>query len=425
MKMRAGVTALAVAGAGIAAWSFGSISASGIPGPAPAQAAVQDVSTVADVPARGSRLIDYRRLDNRLQQVAASDGMVGLAVGVVENGEIRFLKGYGETVELTGEPVTANTVFRWASLSKGVAGDMVAKLADERHLSLEDPVGRYSPSLRLPNGLEQRATVANLLSHTLGLFAHAQDNKLEDGADPAFLRSGLVTLNAICPPGQCHAYQNVAYDAASEVVQKVTGSSYQDAVRDRIFLPLGMTSANMTMLGLTTSPSWARPHLGGKHPKPFEVVDTYYKVPAAGGVNSSIKDLALWMQAQMGVDPAVLSPDTLANVQSPRVQTPGENGRMRKFRERLTHSSYGLGWRIYDYAGHKVVGHRGGVKGYRSLIMFDPVRKTGVAALWNASSNKPSGVEFEVLDMLYKLPAKDWMQLDARAQVAAASTPPA
>jgi beta-lactamase class C len=98
---------------------------------------------------------------------------------------------------------------------------------------------------------------------------------------------------------------------------------------------------------------------------------------------------------------------------------------MRKFRERLSHSSYGLGWRIYDYAGHKVVGHRGGVKGYRSLIMFDPVRKTGVAALWNASSNKPSGVEFEVLDMLYKLPAKDWMQLDARAQVAAASTPPA
>jgi beta-lactamase class C len=85
---------------------------------------------------------------------------------------------------------------------------------------------------------------------------------------------------------------------------------------------------------------------------------------------------------------------------------------MRKFRERLGSASYGLGWRIYDYAGHRVVGHRGGVTGYRSLILFDPALKTGVVALWNSSAAQPGGLEFEILDMLYKLPPRDWLNID-------------
>ena len=337
--------------------------------------------------------------------------MVGLAVGIVENGEIRFLKGYGETVAGSGDPVTANTVFRWASVSKGVAGDMVAKLAGEGKLSLYEPVGKYARSLRLPAGNEMKATVSDLLSHRLCPFGHAQDSRLEDGMDPRYLRSSLASLNAICPPGQCHAYQNVAYDAASEIVEKVTGRPYQQVVREQLFLPLGMTSATATRDGLVSARSWARPHRGGKNSKPVEVTDSYYRVPAAGGINSSIKDLAIWMQAQMGNDPDVLSGKVLEDVQTPRAATPGELGRMRKFRERLNNATYGLGWRIYDYAGNTIVGHRGGVTGYRSLILFDPAKKSGVVALWNSSTNQPGGLEFEVMDMIYRLPQRDWLRL--------------
>jgi beta-lactamase class C len=87
---------------------------------------------------------------------------------------------------------------------------------------------------------------------------------------------------------------------------------------------------------------------------------------------------------------------------------------MNKFRERVKETSYGLGWRVYDYVGHKVVAHRGGVKGYRSLIMFDPALKSGVVALWNSRTNQPGGLEFEVMDMLYRLPPHDWLGLDSR-----------
>ena len=356
--------------------------------------------------------IDYRRLDERLTRLMQEEDMVALAVGVVEHGQIRFLKGYGETFEGSGQPVDTQTMFRWASVSKGVAADMVAKLAAEDKLSLYEPIAKYSASLRLPGGNEHKATVSDVLSHRLGLFGHAQDARLEDGQDARMLRANLATLNAICSPGTCHAYQNVAYDAASDVVEKVTGKPYAQAVREQLFLPLGMNSANMSREALLTSPNWARPHVGGSNPKPVEVTDSYYRVPAAGGVNSSIKDLAIWMQAQMGLDPNVLSPRALESVQSPRAVTPGELRRMRKFRERLNSSAYGLGWRIYNYAGHRVVGHRGGVRGYRSLIMFDPERKSGVVALWNTSTNQPAGLEFEVMDMIYQLPAKDWLDLD-------------
>ena len=142
------------------------------------------------------------------------------------------------------EAVTTRTVFRWASLSKGVAADMVALLAHEGQLSLGDPVSRWAPSMRLPNGNEYRATVADILAHRTGLFGHAQDARLEDGQDPRWLRMGLGTLHNICAPGTCHAYQNVAYDAASEMVERVTGRPYGDEVVERLFRPLGMRNAS-------------------------------------------------------------------------------------------------------------------------------------------------------------------------------------
>ena len=385
-------------------------------GPAEAELGIsnEQLATIRERQGAPDSRIDYELLDFRLRRLMEQDRMVGLAVGIVEKGEIRFLKGYGVTAAGTPDPVTPETVFRWASVSKGVAGDMVALLADEGKLSLYEPIAKYSYSLRLPGGGEHRATVSDLLSHRLGLPGHSHDPKLEDGADPRQLRSELATIGLICLPGQCHAYQNVAYDAASEIVEKITGKPYREAVAERLFGPLGMRSASMTREGLMSAPSWARPHVGGKSSKPVEVVEPYYRVPAAGGVNSSIKDLAVWVQAQMGLSPKVLSPRVLEAVQAERSATPGELGRMRKFRERIRSAAYGLGWRIYDYAGHRVVGHRGGVRGYRSLILFDPALKSGVVALWNGSSGQPWGLEFEVMDMLYRLEARDWLQLDAR-----------
>ncbi|WP_294173159.1 serine hydrolase [uncultured Sphingomonas sp.] len=365
---------------------------------------------LAKVTPAARRDIDYAALDARLQRMAAKPNMVGLAVGIVENGRITFLSGYGETVAGSGEKVTPETVFRWASVSKGVASTMVAKLAEQGRVKLDAPVVNYAPGLKLPGGAEYQATVRDLLSHRLGLYRNALDNKLEEGQQPALLRLQLASLNAICQPGTCWSYQNIAYDASSDIVARAANMPFSDAVKQQLFDPIGMTSASMSREGLITARSWARPHSAGR--RPLEVLEPYYRVPAAGGVNSNIKDMALWMIAQAGGMPRVLSPSLLQTIHAPVVKTPGERGRLRKFLERVGDAYYGLGWRQYDYAGHPIIGHRGGVSGYRSLMLFDPQRKSGVVALWNSSTSQPGGLEFEVMDMLYHLPFRDWMELD-------------
>ena len=354
--------------------------------------------------------IDYARLDARLRRLAEKPTMVGLAVGIVENGRITFLNGYGETLEGSGDPVTPKTVFRWASVSKGVAGTIAAKLAEQGTINLNAPIATFRTSLRLPGGNENRATLGDVLSHRLGIYRNAWDDKLEAGEDPRAIRQSIGTLASLCAPGTCWSYQNIAFDASSEVVARATGKSYQQVVRDQLFAPIGMTSASMSREGLQRSKSWARPHSVGR--RPLEVTDSYYRVPAAGGVNSNIKDMALWMIAQMGEMPDVLSEQVLSTIHAPLVSTPGERSRLRKFAERVHDPHYGYGWRSYDYAGHRIIGHRGGVNGYRSLILFDPKLKSGVVALWNSNTSQPGGLEFEVMDMIYRLPFRDWMEVD-------------
>jgi beta-lactamase class C len=356
--------------------------------------------------------VDYRLLDARLRQLMKKPSMVGLAVGVVENGRITFLQGYGETAAGSGDPVTPETVFRWASVSKGVAATMVAKLAEQGKIRLDAPVANYAPDLKLPLANEYRATVADLLSHRLGLYRNAYDNKLEEGQDPSLLRASLAQLNQTCPPGTCWSYQNVAYDASSEMVSRAMGVPYEQAVRRTLFDPIGMTSGSVSMSGLEANASWARPHNAGRKTLPMS--DIYYKVPGAGGINSDIKDMALWMVAQMGEMPDVVDARVLDTIHAPLVKTPTERGRLRKFLERLGAAWYGMGWRSYDYSGHRIVGHRGGINGYRSLILFDPRKKSGVVALWNSNTNQPGGLEFEVMDMIYHLPFRDWLELDSR-----------
>ena len=368
------------------------------------------VAQLAAVTPAARHAVDYSLLDARLQRLMERPTMVGLSVGIVENGRITFLKGYGETLAGSGNPVTAETQFRWASVSKGVASTMVAKLAEQGEVNLHAPISTYRTTLRLPAGAEHRATVGDLLSHRLGIYRNAYDEKLEAGEDPRAIRAEIGSLTLLCQPGTCWSYGNVAYDAASEIVRSTTGKPFAQAVKQRLFDPLGMASANMSREAIMRAPSWARPHSAGR--REVELTDAYYRVPAAGGVNSDIKDLSLWMLAQMGQMPNVVSPKVLEAIHAPLVKTPGERRRLRKFLERLGTAWYGYGWRSYEYAGHRVVGHRGGVNGYRSLILFDPERKSGVVAMWNSNTSQPGGLEFEVMDMIYGLPFRDWLEID-------------
>jgi beta-lactamase class C len=350
--------------------------------------------------------IDYPALDARFKAMMRDRSMQGLAVAVVEKGRLSFVQGYGMTSAEGGEPVDADTVFRWASLSKTMAGTLAAKLAAEGVFSLNDPLATFHTTLRLPGQAEQFLTVEDLLAQRTGLPKHAHDPRLEDGDDPRVLRTMLGSLPAGCRPRGCHSYQNIAFDAVTEIIVNRTGEPFEQTVHQRLFAPLGMESATLGASGLFGGRRWAKPHRYGQ---PLQLAETYYRVPSAAGVNSSIVDLAVWMQAQMGLRPEVVPPSVLEEVHRVRINTARQYGGARA--DELSRAGYGLGMRSFVYRGHRLVGHSGAVSGYRSTMIFDPDTRTGLAMLWNSDANLPFRFQLEFFDRAYGMPITDRMRL--------------
>jgi beta-lactamase class C len=354
--------------------------------------------------------IDIAEIDRRAGALMTQYEMTGLAVAIVENGETTFAKGYGETLRDSGEFVTEDTVFRWASLSKGVAANTLLSLVEDDKLSLADSAEALAPSLDLPGPDSQTVNLTHLLSHQTGIVRNAYDNRIEAGHPAKSTRRALSGVNLLCAPGTCHTYQNVAYDAAAEIIEGQTGLPYKSVLKTRIFDPLEMDTASVTLEGLVRNKNWARPH--GRYGKAIsQVKPTYYRVPAAAGVNSSVRDLAKWMTAQFP-ESAQIPAERLSAMQAPVVETRSEQNFLNRRYSDMKNAHYGLGWRVYDYHGRKVVGHRGGVQGYRALVLFDPEQQAGIAMMWNSPHSRPIGLQLEFLDQLYGLPRRDWLRLN-------------
>jgi len=380
-------------------------------GTAQAQTAVQTTlptpETSAPLPIQK---LDTAELDRRASRLMQQLEMTGLAMAIVENGETVFAKGYGEELRNSGMMVTEDTVFRWASVSKGVAANTLLTLVEEGELTLADKAEDLATSLDLP-GDEKTVNLLHILSHQTGIVRNAYDNRIEAGKAAKPTRTSLRELDVLCEPGTCHTYQNVAYDATAEIIENITELPYKTVVQERVFDPLGMETASVTLEGLTRSKRWARPH-GRFGTSISSVKPTYYRIPAAAGVNSSVKDLAKWMIAQFPESDQIPT-ERLEAMQTPVVQTTSEQRFLNRRFGALKRAHYGLGWRVYDFQGRKVVGHRGGVEGYRSLVLFDPEAKAGIALMWNSPHTRPIGLQMEFLDQLYGMRKRDWLRLNA------------
>ncbi len=348
------------------------------------------------------------------EHLTSGSRVPGMAVAIVQGGRVLSARGYGVTDISNPQPVDAHTVFRLASLSKAFAGTMAGLLVNDGTLRWDSKVTDYVPGFQLnsPQATD-RLTVADLLSHRVGLPYNAYDRDIEANAEYYTLTHKLASTSLKCLPGDCYAYQNVAYSLIGDVVYAASGSFYEQAVERRLFKPLGMDDASLGLAGIQASSRWARPHVRSRNgwvaltPKP-----TYYRLAPAAGVNASASDMAQWLLAQTGHRPDVLPAPLLATLHASLVNTPGEL-RSGWRRERARSAGYALGWRNFDYAGHEVVWHAGAVQGYRGLLAMVPERDFGIAILWNGESNLPSGLLPTVLDAaIGGMPERKWMDVD-------------
>jgi beta-lactamase class C len=350
--------------------------------------------------------IDYRMLDRQLAELATRPEMAGLAVAIVEDGELRFVGTYGFADREAGARVTPQTMFRWASVSKTATGMLAATLAEDGAVDLDLPLSSWPTTLRLPKGAEAQVTFEQLLAQQTGLTKNAYYERLEDGQNPATVRGQLSAAPLQCEPGTCHTYQNIAFDAASEILREAAGQPFDDAVRERFFVPLGMKSARYGMEGLTGAKDWARPY---SNEKVRTLKESYWRVPAAAGIESNIVDFAKWMQAVMGERPDVLPAAVLRTAQGQRVQTDRLYGGALK--AAISDAHYGLGWRSFSYGGRRYAGHSGAVDGYRATMIFEPSTKTGVVALWNSNWGAPFRIPFAAFDSYHKAPGANWLDV--------------
>ena len=364
------------------------------------------IEDLPDTPDEWEGRIDYPALEQQLSELSLRPEMAGLAVAVIEDGRISFVRTYGYADRSTGAVVTPQTVFRWASVSKTVAGMLAASLAEEGQVDLDRPVAEWRTSLRLPGGAESYVTFAQLLSQRSGLTKNAHDERLEDGQSPGRIRADLVAAPLQCQPGTCHTYQNLAFDTASEILGQAANRPFAEAVVDRFFRPLGMRSAGYGMKGLTGAKEWARPHNNGQV---RELKEAYWRVPAAAGVDSNIVDFAKWMQAMMGEKPDVLPVSVLQIAQAPRVAT--QRLYSGELAQSLSDAAYGLGWRSVVYNGHVLAGHSGAVAGYRATMIFEPATRTGVVAMWNSNWGFPFRIPFAVIDSYHNKQDSNWLDL--------------
>ena len=371
--------------------------------------------------------LDVRRFEAVADALVANGRIPGLAMAIVKDGQVLSARGYGVTDARHPEPVDAHTVFRLASLSKSFAGTVTGMLVNDGVLRWDSHLTDYVPSFQMSRpGAAQSVTVADILSHRLGLTRNAFDSDIEANAEYHNLTQRIANAPMTCAPGDCYAYQNVGFSLIGDIVFATTGQFFSETVARRIFKPLGMHDASYGLEGIEASARWAKPHVrGGGGWVPLTPKPTYYRVAPAAGVNASISDMAQWLLAQTGHRPEVLPAPLLATLHAPLVSTPAEIRGSSWRRTRLSSAGYALGWRVYNYGGHDVVFHGGAVQGYRGAMALIPGKDLGVVLLWNSESALPGGLLPTILDNALGLTDGKWLndEIDASSDMLYADGP--
>ncbi|MHB8679202.1 MAG: serine hydrolase domain-containing protein [Rudaea sp.] len=356
-----------------------------------------------------------REFGGWLDQIEQSGQISGMAVAIVKDDTVLLQRGIGYADASRGLKVQLDSPFRLASLSKAFASALTAMLVDEGMLSWDTRVAGVLPTFELKNiEASEKLTVRDILSQRVGLPHNTYDRLLEQDEPYEELVEKLRDVPMTCDVGDCYGYQNITFALIGDITYAVSGDFFYHEVEKRIFHPLGMNDATYGRDALEASRDWARPHARrGRAWVPIPIKEAYYHVPAAAGVNASIKDMTAWLIAQMGGRPDVLPEKLLATVHTPLVETPSERHATPWRRARLEDAQYALGWRVYDYAGQTLIYHAGAVQGYRSMIAFFPKYRFGAVMLWNCECALPGGLMPMLLDRYLGLHEVDWAGLES------------
>lgn len=306
------------------------------------------------------------RIDAIVRMRMAERHIPGAAIAVIKNGRVVKMKGYGLASVEFNAPVTSDTVFEIGSVSKQMTAAGIMLLVQDGKVSLDERISRYLPDT--PEAWKD-VTVRHLLTHSSGIKSYTSLTGFELSRRVKI--DGFIKQLSPYPleftPGEKNIYSNSGYNLLAYIIETQSGKPYMDYMRERIFLPLGMTRTGdrdpRNVIPLRANGyEWQNDKLIGRDGSLTDLM-------GAGSITSTIADMVKWETALRG--------ETLLTAESKKaIWTPFvfNNG---------TPSPYGFGWRISDVREHKLVGHTGQTAGFGAAIFRYVNNDVTVIALTN------------------------------------------
>ncbi|MGE0354959.1 MAG: serine hydrolase [Gemmatimonadales bacterium] len=356
-------------------------------------------------------------LDANVARAMREFGVPGLSIAIVKDGRVVLAKGYG--VRRLGDPapVDADTRFGIASNTKAFTATALGLLVEEGKLEWDAPVVRYLPAFQMYDPwVTRQITVRDLLVHRSGLGLGAGD--LLWWPPSTYDRPEIMRRLRFIEPAtsfrSAYAYDNVLYLVAGQLIEAVSGQSWEDFVTDRILRPVGMREAVVLHSAAGQSGNVAATHarVDGK----VQVVAPFLSdnTNPAGGINAGAADMARWLIAQL--DSGRVGTTRLWSERTQRelwsLVTPIPFGTPPPSLAPLAtnFNGYALGFNVREYRGEQLVTHTGGLPGYVSRVAMLPGRKLGVAVLTNAESGAAfNAIAWYILDYYVGAKAFDWI----------------
>ena len=336
-------------------------------------------------------------------------GIPGMAVSIVKDDKIVYAKGFGVKAIGTKDPVTENTVFQIGSTSKAFTAALVAMLVDQEKIKWKDKVIDHAPDFRMFDPWVTREfMVEELLEQHSGLPGYAGDFQAIAGFSREHIRHSTRFIKPVTSFRTEFAYVNNLFLVAADIVERYTGKSWEENVSDRIFKPLGMKNSSTGAEHLMRSRDVATDHRiedDGVKQVPKDLKWMYIYGPA-GGINSSVLDMAKWLSLQIHggtfEGKKIVSAKNFDYVHSPKTiaNSDPKKGPL---------SFYCVSWIYEETKPYPMIWHNGGTTGYHTMAAFWPDAKTGMVVLTNLVPNGLAEALPRYFNDLYSaVTPKDW-----------------
>jgi CubicO group peptidase (beta-lactamase class C family) len=340
------------------------------------------------------------RLEAMIDRIIAAKEVPGLSIAIIHDDEVVYRKGFG--LREIGKPdmVGADTVFQIASLSKPVSSTVVAALVGEGIVSWDSRIADIDPAFRLAEAYPtSMVTIRDLFAHRSGLPGGAGDDLEEIG----YGRDEILQRLRLLPPASSfrstYAYSNFGLTAGAVAAVRPTGRSWEDIAEEKLYRPLGMTSTSSKHADFLARADRAALHIRDNGGWAAKVQRNPDPQSPAGGVSSTVGDLANWARLELGrgmfAGKRLIAAEALDQTHEP-LMSRGLNPVTQ------AQSFYGLGWNV-EFGRHGLTwGHAGAFSaGARSLVTLYPKSGLGIVVLSNAfPTGVPEGVSDSFADMV-------------------------